>query len=380
MNQNSKSKNSQNVTDKISASWLQIEREKSQLVAAINNLTVGFLLTDDHNNIVTFNPAAEKLLKGSQQNWNLTQIQTHIKDKFDLVEKASRCLNNKEKFQSDPVAFDEKFLKFFLSPIEILKTGLAVLGISIIIVDVTREKIVQENQLDFLAIANHEIKAPLTIIRGDIELMLKAYPQLLKENKLKVLMSEIQEEAIRSIGIAHDFLNMARLEEGKVELKRQIFSMPKLIEEVLQEFLTIAQVKGLYLKLEPPDSNLPGANADPDGTKHVLFNLIDNAIKYTQKGGITISLEAKPESIQVRVADTGMGVAKDKQTKLFEKFIPQGPQKSSGLGLYIAKLFAQSMGGKIQLEKSQENIGSTFLFTVPATSPTSGSIIVTLDN
>ena len=242
-------------------------------------------------------------------------------------------------------------------------------------------KLTLDKQLDFLSIATHEIKAPLTIIRGDVEIMLKSYADLLKNDKLRVLISEIQSEVLRSISITHDFLNIARLEEGKIKFTKQIFSLPKLAEDVIKEFSTMAKIKNIYLKLDPPNPNLPKAKADPDGVKHILFNLIDNAMKFTQKGGVTVSIDAQAEFLKVRVTDTGPGVPQEKVAHLFEKFMQEdGPKESSGLGLYIAKLFAENMGGKIQLEKTQTNTGSVFLFTVPVEKPTSGSIIVTLEN
>lgn len=374
-------KKPQNITDQLSAGWLQIEREKSQLVAALNGLLVGFLITDDHNNVVSANPAAEKILSKKSSGWNLSELEAQLKGDFALVKSANESLYGKKTSESSHLQYNDKYLKFYLSPIQVLKEGLAVIGTAIIITDVTQEILDQEKRLDLLSIATHQIKAPFTIIRGDTELILKQYPNITNDPGLRDLITDIQEETQNGISIAHDFLNIARLEEGRVQFKKEILNLPKLIEGVIKNFDTIIKVKGLYLKLDPSyDSNLPQVCADTEALKHVVFNLIDNAIKFTERGGIKISLESQSEFVKVRIADTGPGIPEDKQKNLFEKFTPQDASKSSGLGLYIARLFTENMGGKLILEKSKAGEGTTFLFSVPNTKPSSGSVIVTLEN
>jgi two-component system, sensor histidine kinase ChiS len=134
----------------------------------------------------------------------------------------------------------------------------------------------------------------------------------------------------------------------------------------------MAETKHIFLQFENEHEKFHLALADRERTKHVLINLVGNAIKFTKTGGITLSLEEKENHIFVRVKDTGMGISEANKKFLFRKFqqteeniLTHDTNKGTGLGLYISKKFIENMGGTIFLENSEVNKGTSFVFSLP---------------
>jgi signal transduction histidine kinase len=152
------------------------------------------------------------------------------------------------------------------------------------------------------------------------------------------------------------------------------------IKTVVHENQSIANDKKLKLVFKSPKSNPTGylAKADKNRSRQVIENLVANAIHYTGKGSITVELSRSDKSINCRVKDTGVGISKASQSRLFHKFsqaqenlLTRDPSRSTGLGLYITKLMVEKMGGNIVLESSNPGKGSVFSFSLPA-HPTRG--------
>ena len=139
---------------------------------------------------------------------------------------------------------------------------------------------------------------------------------------------------------------------------------------MIHEFETICRAKNLYFKIEIPD-DLPMVLVDRSRVKQALYNLVVNAINATQNGGVTIEAKKAGDFVEILVIDTGSGVPPEKRDKLFEKFgqvtdvLTHDASKGTGLGLYLAKLIINNMGGQIELAKSEVGQGSTFRFTLP---------------
>jgi signal transduction histidine kinase len=176
----------------------------------------------------------------------------------------------------------------------------------------------------------------------------------------------------RLTAFINDLLDIAKIEQGKMTIKKQVFDLRPIILEMLNLIRPQAYEKKINLKLIIP-SDLPKVLVDPDRTKQVITNLVSNAIKFTpEKGKVTVEArEAKSRYIQVSIIDTGMGIPKDKLRSVFEKFtqITEGKRqakgsKGTGLGLTIAKGIVEKQGGKIWVE-SEPGKGTKFHFTLP---------------
>ena len=188
------------------------------------------------------------------------------------------------------------------------------------------------------------------------------------------MINDIHVGSVRLIEIVNDFLNVSRLEQGKIEFKKQAFPLFEPINKALLDMKSLASDKGVELVCEvSPDIRVV---ADSDRLLQIMYNLVGNAIKFTTNGSITVSVSDVEDFVKVSVADTGIGISFEKQGLLFQKFQQAGENslarevsRGSGLGLYISKLLVEGMGGKIFLEKSELSKGSTFGFTLPVAKP-----------
>lgn len=237
--------------------------------------------------------------------------------------------------------------------------------------DITEEKVLERSKEEFFSIASHELRTPLTAIRGLAWILREEYAGKLDDKEFKSMVNDVYTSSVRLISLVNDFLNMSRLEQGRMVYKNEEFDMKTLVEEVVKEYLMTAQQKNLYLKADIEAGFAGSVFGDRSKVKEVFINFIGNALKFTQKGGITIQLIREMSNALVRVVDTGGGIPRKNQALLFRKFQQAGKDiyardmsQGSGLGLYISKLMVQGMGGSIGLEKSDEK-GSVFFISFP---------------
>lgn len=237
--------------------------------------------------------------------------------------------------------------------------------------DITEEKILERSKDEFFSIASHELRTPLTSIRGNSSMIQDYFAKSIKDKDLKEMIDDIHESSIRLIGIVNDFLNVSRLEQNRMEFKKEKFDISLAIEDAAKETEGVATEKNLYVKFNKPSSKVE-AIGDIDKVKEVIINLIGNGLKFTEKGGITIDLKTGKGFVEVNVTDTGIGLVKSQEVLLFRKFqqaqsnpLTRDTSKGTGLGLYISKMMVEAMGGKIGLIKSVVGRGTTFAFTLP---------------
>jgi len=221
---------------------------------------------------------------------------------------------------------------------------------------------------EFLSIASHQLRTPLTAIIG--------YSSMLKEGdygtipeKAGKAVTHIYDSSQRMIKLVNDFLSVSRMETGKTVLKIKENSMNELIEQVISELELRAKEKNLYVKYDQPATDHI-AKIDPEKIKEVLSNLIDNAIHYTEKGGITVSIKKNNVKTTILVSDTGAGMTPEEIAKIFESFSRGSAgnklnTQGSGLGLYIAKKFVEMHNGKIWATSEGKDRGSIFYVELP---------------
>lgn len=355
-----KTKRLEAVRDQIGQGWLQVERENSRLVAALNNLPFGFVFTDDRNNITHSTAGLDNLLgKPPSNKWTLDDIQQRLRN-FDLKITVSECLKTRSPAKPKDVYFEKKILRIFVAPINILKESLAVIGTVIVFENVTEEKLRQNLQNDFFAMSSHELKAPLAAMRANIELILDQHTKTL-EKDVKKLLENVHLDATHLVRTVHDFIDLPSLELNKIPFKMAPVDVSSIIEFITEDLKNSAVQKNIYLKVEKIP-NLPKVQADPDRLRQVLYNLIENSLKFTTDGGISISAEKSKGYVKIRVSDTGPGITEEDVNLLFKKYHTTG--EGSGIGLYLSKILIEKMGGQIYLEKTKVGQGSTFAFTL----------------
>lgn len=222
---------------------------------------------------------------------------------------------------------------------------------------------------EFISIASHQLRTPLTAIKGFISLLLEGSYGKLQSNHQEVL-NKVYLSNERLIGLVEDLLNISRIESGRMEYKYDNWSIEKLCSEITDTFLIRAKERNLYLDYKKPEHELPMVMTDGSKLREVISNLVDNALKYTQRGGVSIRLSQEGENIQVSITDTGIGIPQEELPYLFSKF-SRGKDTNrlntggTGLGLYVGKSIVEALGGKIWAESEGAGKGSRFIVEIP---------------
>ncbi len=234
------------------------------------------------------------------------------------------------------------------------------------------ERLKELDQLksDLMSMVAHDFRTPLTVIKGYTALMIDGDTGTINETQQEFLKT-IDESADRLLNLINDFLDVTKIESGKLEIKYLKFDLKELIVSAVKEFNEISQKKNISLQLNiPAQDQLLQIEADKDRIRQVLDNLIGNAIKYTPENGHVFieAGELENNNVMVSIRDTGIGIPVDEQKKVFDKFFrtKAGQQFSSGtgLGLSIVKNIIEKHNGTITVE-SELGKGSTFTFVLP---------------
>ena len=229
--------------------------------------------------------------------------------------------------------------------------------------DITSMKEVEKIKRDLVSSVSHELRTPLTSIKGFAETLEEEV-----EGKNKHYVEIIKRNTDRLINIVRDLLLLAQLEEKGVELEIEEVDLKALAEQTMRIFDTQAKEKNLALRLESP-ADVPWVQADPFKIEQLLINLLDNAIKYTDRGEISLVLGRRDEDVTISVHDTGIGMPKEKLSRIFERFYVIDKSRSrktggTGLGLSIVKHIALLHGGEVTVE-SAPGAGSHFHIRLP---------------
>ena len=219
---------------------------------------------------------------------------------------------------------------------------------------------------NFISMASHELRSPLTAIKGYLEFFMEKNEKNVDADSRHYL-ENISLSINRLGSLVNDILEVSRLEDNQIPMNIIMTEPIPIIIESAQEMKPAADQKGLVLTFLP--TSLPKIEADPERLKQILINLISNAIKYTPAGKIDIFAKAKGRKLLITVADTGIGISSEDQATLFKKFSRIQNEKtkdivSTGLGLWIASDLAKKMNGDITVE-SIEGVGSHFTLHIP---------------
>lgn len=362
-----------------------LKEEHIRLQSSLNSINVGFIITGNDGEVVMANFAAKQMFctpipsttkflpipKLVNLKCSIDDIALALKDTLDIKKEVKRCLEGSKPFEFKDIQYKNMFLRIRITPIILIEENqkLNFIGAAILAEDTTEAKILDRAREDFFSIAAHELKTPLSVIKGNAEIIRIILGKNI-DNKLKQMLEDINQSAIKLIEIVDDFLDLSRFEQGKLLFKKTPLDLTKIITDIVLGLSNMAQVKNLYIKIENKTSLK--IMADETRVKQVLINLLGNAIKYTEKGGITVTCSKQNSMAKIFIKDTGNGISAQNTRLVFRKFqlaeeepLTRNTSRSTGVGLYISKLLVEGMGGTIQLEKSIIGKGSTFSFTIP---------------
>lgn len=227
---------------------------------------------------------------------------------------------------------------------------------------------------EFVSIASHQLRTPLTAIKGYISMIIEGGYKRNPKRQKEVLESVYQSNE-RLIHLVNDLLSLSRIESGKIEVQKESVNIEKLAQEVVNELSIKAKGKNIDLNMKTPEGKLPSFFLDTEKTRNILLNILDNAIRYTEKGSVNVKIVPKYENeilvaVQIQIQDTGEGMEQEEIEGLFESFRrgKAGQQtwtEGAGLGLYIAKRFLELQGGIISAVSEGKGKGSTFTIELP---------------
>ena len=365
-----------NMTKKLRVLYLGLEKkvrertkdlEKFKL--AVQNASDLVVITDPKGKILYINKAGEKItgfvaaeLLGkkawSKESWGM------MNEKF--YKKLWKTLTiNKKTFSSKSVKNKTKNNKEYdaeikISPILDKKKVLFFVGIER---DITKEREIDRAKSDFVSLASHQLSTPLSTVKWYAEFLNKKARRKLNEKEKKYL-DELYKSNERMLALIDDFLNVSKIEMGTFYMKPKPTDINKVMRNTLKEFLPQIAKKKLKIKKTFYKKSI-SLNIDPKLLSMVFSNLLSNAVKYSNKEGkIEIETERQGSKALISIADSGCGIPKDEQSKIFTRlFRAQNVYKQypagTGLGLYIAKNIVDKLGGKIWFE-SDEGKGATF--------------------
>lgn len=232
------------------------------------------------------------------------------------------------------------------------------------------ERLAEANRMksEFVSIVSHQLRSPLTNLKWVIELVSSGRVDPVTKKQLEYFKI-LKENSDRMRELISDLLIVSRIEQGRLPPRKERIFLKDLIEKRIKEMEIFAKAANIKIEFEA-EAKLPQILTDPSQLKLVIENLLDNAVRYTEeKGKVEINLEKKDKNLYFEIKDNGVGIPKNDQKYVFQKFFRsanalRNQTEGSGLGLFIAKSIIEKLKGKIGF-KSQEDVGSTFWFTLP---------------
>lgn len=342
----------------------EISAHNQKLSAIFNSMIEGIVVIDKSGHIVSINPAVEKIFGVACEDARGRLLLEAIRNN-EMADAIQSALEKRE-----PVSCEITLVYPVRKVFEINATPVfnndTIIGCVAVIHDITQIRRLETVRSDFVANVSHELKTPLTSIKGFIETLLDGALEDKANNR--GFLEIIRDHAERLEGLINDLLTISGLESGEARLEKTALDLRRLTDKVMLGFSSQIKKRGIDVKNELPARIV--ANADEGRIEQVLTNLIDNAIKFNKdKGSVRIYRTEEPRAIRIIVEDLGIGIPERHARRIFERFYRVDKARSrslggTGLGLAIVKHIVELHGGTVGVE-SIEGHGSKFYFTLP---------------
>lgn len=342
----------------------ELYTEHAKLEASIASLPVGFIMLDEHMEVLEFNDVAHKLLGiKAKTKQAITEALSELGVADDFANVHDKCITA----DIPELRQGKNTLHLIIAPITHGDNDC--IGCVILIEDITKQKVAERERNDFIITASHEMRTPLTIIQGNLSNALD--PDIAKLSKdAKPLVEQAYNSAQQLSELFRDILTVSEIDNDEVPHyeKKMSFDVTSVAEDVVRSFRPKADAKKIALTFSGHEHKAMVAG-DPNEAKVILSKLIENAIKYTQKGHVAVEIKPHHGWIVISVEDSGLGIASEDRRKLFKKFVRLDNKLTrevggTGLGLYIAQSLAKRNGGEVILEHSTSK-GSVFSLKLP---------------
>jgi two-component system sensor histidine kinase ResE len=346
------------LASQLSTNIAALEQEKGKLELIVHSVNEGLIAIDKDGRIILANPIIEKLFMATTQRL-LSSSLANISPLPELTNTFQTALENEV-----PIITTFGFLtstyRIVVSPIK--QEGGNIIGAVGILQDISEMEKVENLRRDFVANVSHELRAPVTVIRGYIECLLDD----LTDNPPNYYYSIIKEETLRLERLIRDLMDLSLLQSGKVELLLEEVNLNALVLETVHKFLPRARSKDLYLLTNTDSKDYITVYCDPDRIEQLLIIILDNALKFTPPGGrVEVNLRKETDIVSLSIKDSGIGIPAEDTPFIWERFYKADKSRTrqlengTGLGLSIAKQIADLHQAEITVESTLLK-GSTF--------------------
>lgn len=382
------------MSDRLKESYRRLNLEQLRDVAMLQSMGEGMIAIDDKEQVVLINHVATMLLDLGDETAVIGKSIQEIYQLYDKNDKNNQPLAHDARpfaiaFKTgasveDIYIFRRKDGKKYLlnvtaAPVTVEKKAV---GVIMVLRDVTKEKEVDRMKTEFISLASHQLRTPLSAIKWFSEMLIAGDAGVLKPGQLD-FAKNIADSTERMIALVNALLNISRIESGRIVVDPKPTDLKELVTGITNDLKAKTEQKHQTLIISV-HADLPKINLDPRLIGQVYLNLLTNAIKYTPEGGeISVFISKKDGQVISQVTDNGYGIPKAQQDRVFQKFFRatnavKVETDGTGLGLYLIRSIVESSGGKIWFE-SKEGAGSTFWFSIPLSGMAAKAGEVTLD-
>ena len=362
------------------ASELSEVASKSEVV--INAIGDGVVAIDAQGTIQLINPAAQEIIGWGKQDAlalsyrSVLQLIDHKNEPLDPgADPVQQVLNTNQQVRNNDLTLITKSGKKIMTSLVVSPIGEVGSGAIIVFRDITKEKSEEREQAEFISTASHEMRTPVASIEGYLGLALNPNTATIDE-KARDFIMKAHESAQHLGSLFQDLLDVSKAEDGRLANNPKVVDIMAYTHDILQGLQQKATDKGLRLTFKPnPDDGgkhvtpVYNVNLDNDHIREVIDNLTENAIKYTPAGEVVVDITGTDDKVVISVKDSGIGIPTEDIPHLFQKFYRVNNAETNqiggtGLGLYLCRRLAETMGGRIWVESEYQK-GSTFYLELP---------------
>lgn len=346
--------------DELNASMSSLQQEKSKMETTFKYMADGVLTVDINGNIIHANPVAKNLLSIFSDEEKYDEVVKKIKSNMVLSNLKSKSFHGTEILEQSGETYNVDYAPFMNNQNEI---G----GVIIVFKNITEQYKIDKLQREFVANVSHELKTPITTIKSYTETLLDG---ALEEKQLaEDFLTVINSESDRMSRLVSDLLRLSRMDYEQTKWKKEKINLNETINQVAKKLSIQAKNKNVKINISPIPEDM-NIHFDRDGFEQVLLNIAGNAVKYTpDNGNVWISTDRSKNKINISIKDDGIGIPKEDQVRVFERFYRVDKARSrefggTGLGLSIAKQIAEAHDSSL-LINSEVNKGTEIIIAIP---------------
>jgi signal transduction histidine kinase len=349
--------------------------EHERMTSLIGSMADGVIAVDDQVKVVLYNGAALNILDvNSSMKGRFLKRVMKLYDKngqpadVDQVVQDTKIPTSSRDFLLHYDDGSQANLYLSIAPVHLSYGTTGDRGYVLLLRDITREKSLEEERDEFISVVSHELRTPIAITEGNISNALFIVDKTGDISQIKAALKASHEQVLFLAGLVNDLSTLSRAERGVLQLEVEAVNTHQLVDNLADSYRSEAAQKGLEIRTEL-DPHLEVLQSSKLYVREILQNFVTNAIKYTEKGSISISAKPSRNGVEFTVHDTGIGISKTDQEKVFDKFFRSEDYRTrqnngTGLGLYVTMKLARLIHAEIHLA-SELNLGSTFTIFIP---------------